>query len=83
MNYHEFLKLSEEERKSSLENAEDWDFEKLDWDCKTGRQSKYPTEKEWILAYIQKELDGQTEEWDRLVERRTEVKNQYPFVRNV
>ncbi len=41
------------------------------------RKSEYPSPEEWMIAYIQKELDGQHEEWNALVNRRTQVRNKF------
>lgn len=42
------------------------------------RLSEYPSAEEWIIAYIQKELDDQPDEWNNLVEKRSAVKQKYP-----
>lgn len=42
------------------------------------RKRKYPTIEEWILALLQKEIDGQSEEWDQLVMKRQAIKDKYP-----
>ena len=42
------------------------------------RLEEYPSIEEWMKAYLQKELDGQTEEWNSLVERREQIKQKYP-----
>ena len=41
------------------------------------RKSEYPTAEEWIIAYVQKEVDGQSSEWDKLVERRSQIRNKF------
>lgn len=41
------------------------------------RQLDYPTPEEWILALVQKELDNDSSHWDKLVDRRTRIKNKY------
>ena len=41
------------------------------------RKTEYPTPSEWIIALIQKELDKDSSEWDKLVERRSSIKNKY------
>ena len=43
------------------------------------RKMEYPTAEQWILAYIQKELDNDSSDWDNLVELRTSIKNKYPI----
>lgn len=42
------------------------------------RLQEYPSTEEWMKAYLQKELDGQTEEWNSLVERREQIRQKYP-----
>ena len=41
------------------------------------RKSEYPTPEEWIVAYVQKEIDGQVEEWNSLIERRSQVRKKF------
>ena len=41
------------------------------------RKREYPSTEEWVIAYIQKELDGQPEEWDQLVKKRTDIRNKF------
>jgi hypothetical protein len=50
----------------------------LGYDHKKSRQGEYPTPEEWIIALVQKEVDGDSKEWDELVKRRGEVKTKYP-----
>lgn len=77
MNYNDYLNLSEEEKqKFNLSNISDKN--KFEFDCLSTRQSGYPSTDEWMRALIQKELDGQPEEWDRLVRRRNQIKAKYP-----
>lgn len=42
------------------------------------RSRLYPTAEEWIIAFIQKELDNQPEYWNELANRRAEIKETYP-----
>ena len=50
----------------------------LGYDHQKSRQGEYPTPEEWIIALVQKEVDGDSKEWDELVKRRGEVKTKYP-----
>ena len=50
----------------------------LGYDHQKSRQGEYPTPEEWIIALVQKEVDGDSKEWDELVQRRGEVKTKYP-----
>ena len=50
----------------------------LGYDHQKSRQGEYPTPEEWITALVQKEVDGDSKEWDELVKRRGEVKTKYP-----
>lgn len=42
------------------------------------RRSEYPSSDEWMMAFIQKELDNQPNEWNALVQKRIDIKNKYP-----
>lgn len=42
------------------------------------RKIDYPSIEEWVEAYIQKEVDGQPEYWNHLVEKRQLVKIKHP-----
>jgi hypothetical protein len=42
------------------------------------RQKQYPSTEEWMRAYLQKELDGQFDEWNSLVQKRQDIKQRYP-----
>ena len=46
----------------------------LGYDHQQSRRAEYPTPEEWIIALVQKEVDDDSTEWDKLVERRGEVK---------
>jgi len=48
------------------------------YDYAKSRLGEYPSIEQWMRAYLQKELDGQTEEWDNLVELRSSIKEKYP-----
>lgn len=48
----------------------------------SSRRSEYPTPSEWIIALVQKELDRDPREWDKLVEKRSSIKNKYKKNRN-
>tara|TARA_B100000214_G_scaffold35963_2_gene22659 strand:- start:6958 stop:7149 length:192 start_codon:yes stop_codon:yes gene_type:complete len=50
----------------------------LEYDHQVSRRGEYPTPEEWIIALVQKEVDDDSTEWDKLVERRSEVKTKYP-----
>ena len=50
----------------------------LGYDHQKSRQGEYPTPEEWIIALVQKEVDDDSTEWDKLVQRRCEVKTKYP-----
>ena len=50
----------------------------LGYDHQKSRQGEYPTPEEWIIALVQKEVDGDSKEWDELVKRSGEVKTNYP-----
>tara|TARA_B100001287_G_C22655612_1_gene517526 strand:+ start:363 stop:707 length:345 start_codon:yes stop_codon:yes gene_type:complete len=41
------------------------------------RKREYPTAAEWVIAMVQREVDNDPTEWNRLVERRSAVKNKY------
>tara|TARA_B100001996_G_scaffold258043_1_gene200669 strand:- start:8260 stop:8451 length:192 start_codon:yes stop_codon:yes gene_type:complete len=55
----------------------------LEYDYKKSRQAEYPSPEEWIIALVQKEIDDDSTEWDRLVERRSVVKTKYPPVETI
>ena len=77
MNYNDYLNLSEEDKqKFNLSDISDED--KFKFDCLSTRQSGYPSTDEWMRALIQKELDGQPEEWNKLVCKRNQIKAKYP-----
>jgi len=42
------------------------------------RKVDYPSIHEWMEAYIQKEVDGQPEQWNSLVEKRKLIKIKHP-----
>jgi hypothetical protein len=42
------------------------------------RKRKYPTTEEWILALIEKEVDGQDTLWNELISHRQSIKEKYP-----
>tara|TARA_A100000164_G_scaffold356721_1_gene366616 strand:+ start:58 stop:249 length:192 start_codon:yes stop_codon:yes gene_type:complete len=50
----------------------------LEYDHEKSRRAEYPTPEEWIIALVQKEIDDDSTEWDKLVERRGEVRTKYP-----
>lgn len=50
----------------------------LEYDHQQSRRAEYPTPEEWIIALVQKEVDDDSTEWDKLVQRRGEVKTKYP-----
>lgn len=77
MNYEDFLKLSEEEKRK-LNISDSHEKEKMEFDCRNTRKSNYPTTDEWMRALIQKEVDGQPEEWNNLIRRRNHIKSKYP-----
>lgn len=74
--------IFEEGEKPSKEQMDTWLQElKDEVDSKEyaiDRKLVYPTPEEWILAYVQKEVDGDSSEWDALVQRREEVKERFP-----
>ena len=41
------------------------------------RMKEYPSADEWIIAYIQKVLDNQPEEWNALVRKRYDIRSKY------
>ena len=55
----------------------------LEYDHQVSRRGEYPTPEEWIIALVQKEVDDDSTEWDKLVQRRGEVKTKYPPVESI
>ena len=41
------------------------------------KKGEYPTPEEWIIALVQREVDNDPTEWNKLVERRSAVKDKY------
>ena len=41
------------------------------------RKREYPTAAEWVIALVQREVDNDPTEWNKLVEKRSVVKNKY------
>ena len=38
------------------------------YDYAKSRLGEYPSVEQWMRAYLQKELDGQTEDWNNLID---------------
>jgi hypothetical protein len=61
--------------KPSLEKVE-FEIENIK-NIQSKLKSEYPTPEQWIIAFIQKELDNDPSEWNTLKEVRNELKNKY------
>lgn len=74
--------LSETKQKPSKEELDSKIdiYQKVEMDAYivSKRKNEYPKIEEWVEALIQKEVDGQSEQWDDLVKRRNSIKEKYP-----
>lgn len=55
-------------------------YEKIEYDLYiiSKRKFEYPSVEEWMEALIQKEVDGQDDEWNKLIQKRNLVKQKFP-----
>lgn len=54
-------------------------YEKVEYDTYiiSKRKYEYPSAEEWMLAFIQKEVDGQDNEWNELIKKRNSIKEKF------